>query len=112
VALRTFGSEKVQLNGWVVASSKYSTWCTGAYKSTFSPILVQAVDDTEDAIFLEKINMPTLHLLLAVNNILRPHLVNFFDSEEQLLEILRCKMGTTATRAKIGLLRDHSAKKS
>ena len=36
--------------------------------------------------------MPTVHLLLAVNDILRPHMVEFFGSEENLMQVLKEKV--------------------
>ena len=43
---------------------------------------MEALGDTANTSVLEKVGMPTVHLLLAVNDILRPHMVKYFDSEE------------------------------
>ena len=42
---------------------------------------------------LEKTGMPTVHLLLSTNAIIRPHLIPFFKDEAHLMEVIRKEMG-------------------
>ena len=80
VQLRTFASLKEQHRWWVAAGSKYTTKWTSSFQSTVGPILVEADGEAITTSVLEKVGMPTVHLLLAVNDILRPHVVEFFGS--------------------------------
>ena len=91
--LRTFGSLQKQYEGWVAAGSRYSTLYTSRFQSTVGPVLVKAPGDSEDTTVLEKTGMPTVHLLLATNDVIRPHLVPFFKDEAHLMEVIRKEMG-------------------
>ena len=48
------------------------------FQSTVGPVLVESPEDTALTTVSEKVGMPTVHLLLATNDILRPHMVKFF----------------------------------
>ena len=93
VELRRFGSLKENYDGWVAAGSKYVTQWTSAFQSTVGPVLVESSEDTALTTVLEKVGMPTVHLLLATNDILRPHMVKFFDSEEEMMDVLKVGVG-------------------
>ena len=91
--LRTYSSQATQLAGWQAKGSKYTTKWTQAFQSTVGPVLVRSLGEEDSTTFLAKTSMPTVHLLLVVNDILRPHMLRFFESEEELLELLRVQVG-------------------
>ena len=93
VQLRSMGSLAVQYGGWVAEGSKYDTEHTARYQSTVGPVVVRSHADTDDKTVLEKAAPPAVHLLLSVNDILRPHCIQFFDSESHLMEILKTEVG-------------------
>lgn len=93
MVLRTMGRLQEKYEAWVAAGSRYTTAFTSRYESTVGPVLVKSQGDTPDTMVLSKVGMPSVHLLLAVNDILRPHMVNFFGGEEDLMELLRVEVG-------------------
>ena len=56
-------------------------------------MIVRSCFDNDDTTVLEKAAPPAVHLLLAVNDILRPHCIQFFDSEEHLMIVLKTEVG-------------------
>ena len=58
----------------------YMTEYTVLFKSTVGPVLTSSLGDTDDTTISEKAPPPSVHLLHATNNILRPHCVKFFVS--------------------------------
>ena len=91
--LRTFGSLQEQYKGWVAAGSRYTTPFTSRFQSTVGPVLVKAPGDRADTTVLENTGMPTVHLLLSTNDVIRPHLIPFFKDEAHLMEVIRKEMG-------------------
>ena len=71
----------------------YTTEYTALSKSTVGPVLVRSLGGTDDNTILEKAQSPSVHLLLATNNILRPHCAKFFGSVENLLLCLKEQVG-------------------
>jgi hypothetical protein len=93
VQLRSMGSLATQYGGWVTEGSKYDTEHTSRYQSTVGPVIVRSHADKDDTTILEKAAPPAVHLLLSVNDILRPHCIQFFDSESHLMENLKTEVG-------------------
>jgi hypothetical protein len=93
VELRSMGSLAAQYQGWVSDGSKYDTEHTSRYQSTVGSVIVRSCFDNDDTTVLEKAAPPAVHLLLAVNDILRPHCIQFFDSEEHLMIVLKTEVG-------------------
>ena len=88
VGLRTIGSNASDYNAWLADGAKHGTVHTQQHNSCISPVLVCGEGDTEDTTVLEKAGTPGVHLLLGTNTVL-DHCVPFFDSRQEMLEILR-----------------------
>ena len=92
VAMRTFGRLEEKYQGWKVKSS-LTTASTSKAESCVDPVLVRTEADTDDTTILMKVGMPSVHLLLGLNSILRPHMTRFFGGEDILMKLLRTELG-------------------
>ena len=92
--LRTLGGQDKRLAYWQgPLHSIYKTEFTVLSQSTVGPVLVRSFGDNDDTTILEKAPPPSVHLLLAVNDVLRPHCIKFFGTEEQMLQVLKDELG-------------------
>lgn len=80
VELRTLGSLSKQYQGWLEAGAKTGAQHTSIWQSTVNPVLIRSPDDKDEMTVLEKAPPPAVHLLLATNDVLRPHAVKFFPT--------------------------------
>ena len=71
--MRTFGRLEEKYQGWKVKSS-LTTASTSKAESCVDPVLVRTEADTDDTTILMNLGMPSVHLLLGLNSILRPHI--------------------------------------
>ena len=76
---------------WIEAGSKNTTAWTSKFESCVGMVTVWGVDDTPLTTVLDKCAPPTVHCLLALNNVLRPHLENIWDGD--LWAFLREEVG-------------------
>ena len=93
VELRTLGSLREQYQGWLEAGAKTGAQHTSKWQSTVNPVLIRSLGDKDEMTVLEKAPPPAVHLLLATNDILRPHAVKFFGTEENMLDAIRTLIG-------------------
>lgn len=93
VVLRTLGRLKSMEKGWVDDGSRNTTAGTSKFESTVGPVLCRSIGDSDGTTVLAKVGMPSVHLLLGENSILRPHMCRFFGGENELMEILRTEVG-------------------
>ena len=93
VVLRTLGRLKAMEKGWEAEGSRNTTAGTSKFESTVGPVLCRSIGDSDRTTVLAKVGMPSVHLLLGANSILRPHMCRFFGGEEELMELLRTKVG-------------------
>ena len=73
--LRTFASLNMNYAGWVDEGRLVGAVHTRKWKSVNTEPLVEGVGDNWDMLVLDKATPPSLHLFLAVND-----LVNFLES--------------------------------
>ena len=81
VELRTLGGIESMTGGWMEKGSKKTTAWTSQYESCVGTVTVWGDGDTPQTTVLDKCAPPTVHCLLAVNNILRPHLESIWDGD-------------------------------
>lgn len=89
--LRTLGGIEIMAGEWIEAGSKNTTAWTSKFESCVGMVTVWGVDDTPLTTVLDKCAPPTVHCLLALNNVLRPHLENIWDGD--LWAFLREEVG-------------------
>ena len=93
VQLRTFGSLEEQFNK-LPANGQTTTAITRKTESVVGPVLVRCEDDLDDKTILAKVGMPSVHLLLAVNDILNKIVTTCFaGNRAELLDLLRTQVG-------------------
>ena len=85
--LRTYARNEIMYGDWVSAGSVASTLYTSKYESVTGPVLVWGKGDTPSTRILDKVTPPTVHNLLALNSVLRPHLSNLWQGN--LMEDLK-----------------------
>lgn len=91
--LRTFGNIREQFESLPEDPKKRTATATTANtQSVVGPVLVQSVFDEDDKTVLEKVGMPGVHLLLAVNDILAKA-EDFFGGRSAMLQILKDGIG-------------------
>ena len=74
VELRTFGAIEANTAGWIGSGSKRTTAWTSKFESCVGVVTVWGEGDTPETTVLEKCAPPTVHSLLALNSVLRPHM--------------------------------------
>ena len=78
VELRTLGGIESMTAGWMEKGGIRSTTWTSKFESCVGTVTVWGDGDTPQTTVLDKCAPPTVHCLLALNNILRPHLENIW----------------------------------
>ena len=81
VELRTLGRIETMTSGWMGAGSKKTTSWTSKYESCVGFVTVWGEGDTPETTVLDKCAPPTVHCLLALNSVLRPHLENIWEGD-------------------------------
>ena len=93
VALRTLGDLHKDYAGWYGEGGKHVTAATKKWNSVTNPVLIMEEKDTMDMNLLgDKVNPGSLHLLLAVNDLLnRCEQTCWPDVKRALLELFGIK---------------------
>lgn len=78
VELRTLGGIESMTAGWMEKGGIRSTTWTSKFESCVGSVTVWGDGDTPQTTVLDKCAPPTVHCLLALNSILRPHLENIW----------------------------------
>ena len=81
VELRTLGRIEIMTDGWMEAGSKKKTAWTSNFESCVGMVTVWGEGDTPQTTVLDKCAPPTVHCLLALNSVLRPHLENIWEGD-------------------------------
>ena len=81
VELRTLGRIETMTDGWMEAESKKTTAWTSKFESCVGMVTVWGEGDTPQTTVLDKCAPPTVHCLLALNSVLRPHLENIWEGD-------------------------------
>ena len=79
--LRTFGGIEANTSGWIEAGSKKSTMWTSKFESCVGRVTVWGKGDTPEKTVLDKCAPPSVHSLLALNSVLRPHLEKIWEGD-------------------------------
>ena len=79
VEQRTFGGIEVRADAWMEAVSKKTTAWTSKFESCVGMVTVWGEGDTPLTTVLDKCAPPTVHCLLALNSVLRPHLEKIWE---------------------------------
>ena len=93
VQLRTFGGLDEQFNK-LPDNGKTTTAITRQTESVIGECLVRCEDDMDEKTVLAKVGMPSVHLLLSVNDILNKVAEICFDGNRSvMLDLLRTEVG-------------------
>ena len=76
--LRSYARIELMQGDWVEAGSKAVTEWTSRFESCTGPILLWGKGDTPCTRILDKVTPPTVHNLLSLNGVLKPHLSNLW----------------------------------
>ena len=79
VELRTLGGIETMTAAWIAAGSKRTTAWTSRFESCVGMVTVWGEGDTPQTTVLDKCTPPSVHCLLALNSVLRPHLENIWE---------------------------------
>ena len=79
--LRTFGGIEANTSGWIEAGSKKSTMWTSKFESCVGRVTVWGKGDTPEKTVLDKCAPPSVHSLLALNSVLRPHMEKIWEGD-------------------------------
>ena len=79
--LRTYARNELMYGDWVEAGSKATTHWTSQFESVTGPVLLWGEDDTPSTRILDKVTPPTVHNLLALNSVLKPHLLGLWEGD-------------------------------
>ena len=85
--LRTFARNEIMYGDWNDAGAVHTTHFTSQFESVTGPVLVWGKDDTPSTRILDKVTPPTVHNLLALNSVLRPHLSNLWEGD--MMKVLK-----------------------
>ena len=85
--LRTLGRIESMTAAWVENGSKKTTASTSKFESCVGTVAAWGEGDMPDTTVLDKCAPPSVHCLLALNSILRPHLEKIWNGD--LWEFLR-----------------------
>ena len=81
VELRTLGGIETMAAAWMEAGSKRTTAWTSKFESSVGMVTVWGEGDTPMTTVLDKCAPPTVHCLLALNSVLRPHLEKIWEGD-------------------------------